>query len=130
MSTGSTDLAEMLRSLEAVARPGEYVFATVSTDDPIRELAGATIYEDEGLTVVLPRAEADAHGVSYDFVASWITLTVHSSLEAMGLTAAVSKALADEGIACNVLAGFHHDHLLVPTSAASRALEVLGSLPD
>ena len=82
----------------------------------------------KGLTVVLPRDEADSLGLSYDFVGAWITLQVHSSLEAIGLTAAVSAALTEAKISCNVLAGFHHDHLLVPVADADRALEVLHEL--
>jgi len=53
---------------------------------------------------------------------------VHSSLEALGLTAAVSAALTEAHISCNVLAGFHHDHLLVPVADADRALEILHEL--
>lgn len=85
----------------------------------------AAVREAEGLTVVLRRGEADRLGLSYDFVAAWITLQIHSALEAVGLTAAVSAALTHAGISCNVLAGFHHDHLLVPVADADRALNVL-----
>lgn len=130
MSAGSTDLAAMLRSMDATVRPDEYVYAKVAADSPVRERAAALIQEDEGLTAVLRRDDADASGVIYDFVAAWITLTVHSSLEAVGLTAAFSQALAAEGISCNVLAGFHHDHLLVPVSARDRALEAIRALRD
>ncbi|ELT46117.1 N-acetyltransferase [Arthrobacter nitrophenolicus] len=77
---------------------------------------------------MLPRAEADRQGLSYDFVGAWITLQIHSDLEAVGLTAAVSRALSEARISCNVLAGFHHDHLLVPVADAPRALEVLAEL--
>ena len=90
--------------------------------------AQAVVVEDEGVTLVLRRADADALGVSYGFVAAWLTLTVHSALDAVGLTAAFSRALGDAGISCNVLAGFHHDHLLVPAAARDRALAVLRSL--
>ncbi len=126
--TGSTDLAAMLATLEATARPDDYVFAVVAHDHPVVALAAATIEESEGLTVVLRRADADLHGVDYDFVASWLTLTVHSSLDAVGLTAAFSRALGDAGISCNVLAGFHHDHLLVPVESRDCALEALHAL--
>ncbi|WP_120006362.1 ACT domain-containing protein, partial [Nesterenkonia muleiensis] len=105
MSVGSTDLAAMLRSMDAVVRSDEYVYAQIGTDHPVRQCAAALISEDEGLTAVLRGEDADAYGVTYDFVAAWITLTVHSSLEAVGLTAAFSQSLAAEGISCNVLAG-------------------------
>ena len=130
MTPGSTDLRAMLATLEAVKRPAEYIYAVVDRKDPIVSLAAATIAEDEGLTVVLRKDDADAHGIPYDFVAAWLTLTVHSSLEAIGLTAAFSTALGDSNISCNVLAGNHHDHLLVPVAEADRAIEVLRGLRD
>ena len=74
------------------------------------------------------RERADALGVSYDYLAAWITLRVHSALDAVGLTAAVSTALAGAGISCNVIAGYHHDHLLVPADRAADALEALSGL--
>lgn len=128
MSAGSTDLQAMLATLEATVRPDAYVYAVVEPDHPAVALAAATIGEDEGLTVVLRQADADSHGITYDFVACWLSLTVHSSLEAVGLTAAFSRALGDAGISCNVLAGFHHDHLLVPAVERDRALAVLRAL--
>jgi len=130
MSSGSTDLRAMLATLEATICPDEYVYAVVGRDHPVVSLAAATIAEDEGLTVVLRRTDADAHGIHYEFVAAWLTLTVHSSLEAVGLTAAFSSALGEADISCNVLAGLHHDHLLVPTAEATRALGVLRGLRD
>lgn len=128
MTSGSTDLDAMLGSMDATVRPDEYVYATVAGNHPSRHRAEAVIQEDEGLTVILRREDAEAHGLDYHFVASWITLTVHSSLEAVGLTAAFSQALAAEGISCNVLAGFHHDHLLVPVRDTDRALAALRRL--
>ena len=44
------------------------------------------------------RDVADANGLSYDYVAAWITLQVHSSLAAVGLTASFSAALAQAGV--------------------------------
>lgn len=72
------------------------------------------IREVEGTTYVLPQADADKLSLKYDFVASWISLQVHSELGAVGLTAAFSEALTQAGVSCNVLAGFYHDHILVP----------------
>ena len=68
---------------------------------------------------------ADSLKLEYSFVASWITLTVHSSLEAVGLTAAFSKALSQEGISCNVVAAFYHDHIFVGKNDADKAMEIL-----
>ena len=77
---------------------------------------------------IVDRATADARSWTYDYVAAWMTLRVHSSLAAIGLTAAVSRALADQGISCNVLSGYFHDHLLVPVERASDAMAALHRL--
>jgi hypothetical protein len=117
---GEKDLRTLLAAMHPVRRDGEYVHVLWPHG---KELAGgiaAAVREAEGLTVVMPRAEADGLGLSYDFVGAWVTLQVHSSLEAVGLT--------DAGISCNVLAGVHHDHLLVPVAGAERTLEVLRRL--
>jgi len=123
---GVTDLDELLLTMRPEPRDGEFVIVASEADLP----AEAVIRESEGTTLVLRREQADAAGIPYDFVAAWITLTVHSDLAAVGLTAAFSTALADAGISCNVLAGFHHDHLLVPADRRDDALEVLNALSE
>ena len=128
---GDRDLARMLATLRADLREGEFVFATAPGDAPAPAwvaLAEATVREAEGLSCVLRRADADAHGLAYDFIAAWLSLRVHSALDAVGLTAAVSAALAGQGIACNVVAGFHHDHLLVPADRLDAARDALAGL--
>lgn len=122
------DLYTLLASMHPELREGEFVYVHWPDGKPLPGAIAAAVREAEGLALVLPRAEADSLGVSYDFVGAWITLQVHSPLEAIGLTAAVSAALAEAKISCNVLAGFHHDHLLVPVADADRALEVLHEL--
>lgn len=126
---GTTDLGQLLRTLEPVRRDGEFVYATV-VEVPAGLPVEAMVREPEGLTVVVRRDAADIHGIRYDYVAAWITLTVHSSLEAVGLTAAFATALGREGISCNVLAGHHHDHILVATADAERAMDVLRALAE
>ncbi|WP_395402368.1 N-acetyltransferase [Arthrobacter sp. UC242_113] len=126
--TGEKNLQTLLASMRPVVREGEYVYALWPHGKPLAGHIEAAVREAEGLTVVLPRAEADAMELPYDFVAAWITLEVHSALEAVGLTAAVSRALTQARISCNVLAGFHHDHLLVPVGDSARAVEVLSEL--
>lgn len=114
--------------MHPVRRDGEFVYVLWPHGKPLGGGIMAAVREAEGLTVVMPRADADSAGLPYDFVGAWITLEVHSSLEAVGLTAAVGAALTEAKISCNVLAGFHHDHLLVPVADADRALEVLHEL--
>lgn len=128
--TGEKDLRTLLATMHPVRRDGEFVYVLWPHGKPLAGGIAAAVREAEGLTVVMPRADADGLGLSYDFVAAWITLEVHSSLEAVGLTAAVSAALTEAKISCNVLAGFHHDHLLVPVADAERALEVLHELVE
>lgn len=126
---GMTDLDEMLRHLTVSRRDGEFVFVLVPTLEAAAALRpAAMVGEDEGVTAVIDRATADRAGLTYDYVAAWLTLQVHSSLAAIGLTAAFSAALADAGISCNVLAGLHHDHLLVPADRSDSAILALEGL--
>jgi hypothetical protein len=127
--SGERDLARLLAALRVSVRDGEFVFVSAPAGEAAwAAVAEASIREDEGISYVLPRARADAHGLGYDFVAAWLTLDVHSALDAVGLTAAVSGVLADHGIPCNVLAGVYHDHLLVAAERRDDALAALASL--
>lgn len=126
---GETDLSRLLQSMTPQLNPGQYVFCCVAADHDCGALHPiASLREAEGLSLVLPRDIADAHGLRYDYVAAWITLQVHSSLAAVGLTASFSAALAQAGLSCNVVAGFHHDHIFVPIERAERALSTLRAL--
>lgn len=127
--SGETNLARLLRSMTPQLNPGQYVFCCVPVEHDCSALQPiASLREAEGLSLVLTRESADAHGLHYDYVAAWITLQVHSSLAAVGLTASFSAALAQAGISCNVVAGFHHDHLFVPSERAEQALSTLRAL--
>ncbi|WOP19455.1 ACT domain-containing protein [Raineyella sp. LH-20] len=122
-----TDLGQLLATLTPRLSAAPVVYTVVDAlPDGCRVFA--TVRETEGLTLVLDRQEADRLGLSYDHVAALITLQVHSALEAVGLTAAVSTALAAHGISCNVIAGAYHDHLLVPWERRTEALTVLDAL--
>lgn len=124
---GETDLAKMLATLDVDRRPGRFAF--VSGDHPgLRSVAVAMIEENEGTTLVVPVASAREAGLAVEFEAAWLTLTVFSALEAVGLTAAFSAALGEVDIPCNVLAGYHHDHLLVPVDRVDDAVEALLAL--
>lgn len=121
------DLDRLLATLDVERRPGRFTFVTGDWPS-LRPLAAAIVHEEEAPTYVVRSDQARAVGAPVVFEAAWLTLTVHSALDAVGLTAAFSRALADAGIACNVLAGFHHDHLLVPADRADDAVAVLRSL--
>jgi ribosomal protein S18 acetylase RimI-like enzyme len=125
---GERDLAALLAGLSPRLHDGAYVFTTVAGAVPEGATPVVVVDEDEGRTLVLRRTQADERGLPYAFVAAWITLQVHSALDAVGLTAAVSRALTEAGISANVVAGFHHDHLFVPYDRADKAVEVLRAL--
>jgi hypothetical protein len=126
--TGEIDLEQMLADLRVDIRADTYCMVSLSApNEELRTSAAAMIVEDEAVTLVVTTAQADANGLPYDFPAAWLTLEVHSSLHAVGLTAAVARMLSDEGIPCNVLAGFYHDHLLVPAGEGQRVKEILES---
>jgi hypothetical protein len=117
----------MIARMAPLLDPESYVFA-VAPDDGVAARALATIREAEGLSVILTRAEARAAGLPDDAPMRRITLTVHSALDGVGLTSAVAQALAARAIPCNVVAGFHHDHLFVPEAQAEDAMAALDAL--
>lgn len=90
----------------------------------------ATFKESKGLTLVLIKDKADEARLNYEGVFRQITLTVYSSLEAVGLTAAVSTKLASKGISANVIAAYYHDHIFVSSSQAEQALLALKELSN
>lgn len=123
------NLPTLLHEMRPILHPGEYVFCTISDKNLVNNVDFIGLFQEtEGWTVVLAREVADELGLQYSFVAAWITLTVHSALEAVGLTAAFATALAEVNISCNVVAGFYHDHLFVPVEQAELAMERLGDL--
>ena len=126
MHPSTQALNTLLRTLHPVRQPGVYVYCAVPLDTDLAGIpAVATVREAEGLTVILEEQAARFRGLEPRFRAAWITLTVHSALDAVGLTAAVSTALAARGLSCNVVAAVHHDHLFVPVDAADEAIDTL-----
>jgi hypothetical protein len=124
---GKRALDALLLEMRPQRRTGRFVFVTVPTVlEGVESVA--SVWEPEGLSLVLEQAEADRLGLDYEFVAAMITLGVHSALDAVGLTAAVARALADADMSCNVVAGRFHDHLFVPVERAHEALGLLAAL--
>ena len=115
------------KDIEPRLYPEAYVFVSVPEVPPGAQ-PFAVIREDEGTTLVTTRDEADRAGLSYGYVAARITLTINSALSDVGLTAAVSRVLADAGISCNVIAGLAHDHLFVDADRAPEAVALLRRL--
>ncbi len=127
--TGEKDLKKLLLTLKPILNDGKYVFCTTKDVTQISpEDAIMTFCEREGTTFILEQELADKLNLQYSYVAKWITLSAHSSLEAVGLTAAFSQALARENISCNVVAGYYHDHIFVDEKDAVKAMAVLHKL--
>ena len=125
-STGEFDLLTLIVQMSPSL--DDQIWAFVSVDDVsseyLAEHALATFRETEGTTLIVPWERAEEFDVSSEPMAR-ITLNIHSSLEAVGLTAAVSQALASEAISANMVAGFYHDHIFVPQTAGERAVACL-----
>jgi hypothetical protein len=126
--SGEKDLEKLLTSLAPYLMDDVFVFCTIqdAAYGDYAELSPlASFREEEGLTLLLTRENADKAGLKYTATFKCITLKVHSSLEAVGLTAAVSRRLADLGISTNMMAAYYHDHILVPVEKAADALSAL-----
>ena len=125
------DRAGMIRGMAPVLDPERWHFCLVSDPETAAQVTPlATFREDEGLSQILSEHEAVELGLSTDMPMARITLTVHSALDGVGLTAVVATALADADIPCNMVAAFHHDHAFVPLDDAPRALAILKALAD
>jgi hypothetical protein len=124
-----SDLRELLRHMQPVLNQGVYVYTCVPFDHDLSRLQVlASIREQEGLTLVMEEPQALMAGLPILFRAAWISLHVHSDLQAVGLTAAFANALGAVGISCNVIAGAHHDHIFVPLEKAKAAMQALQDL--
>jgi len=124
-----SDLKTLLARMQPELHPGRYAFVALPAGVALdQSQIVASIREPEGLSVILPEQAALELDAPIAFTAAWISLTVHSDLAAIGLTAAFSRALEHAGISCNVVAGVHHDHLFVPVEQAQAAMDALHAL--
>jgi len=129
--SGETDLQKLLQGMKPKLNENEFVFCTLDSIQAANALNPLCVFQEaEGVTVIIPKHQADAAPLPYSVVCSWITLTIHSSLEAVGLTAAVSKTLTEENISCNVVAAYYHDHIFVPVQDAQRAMTALEKISE
>ena len=126
---GIIDINTLLKEMKPVLDETKYVFTTKEcfelTEEIVKLKPIATFLEKEGMTLVISQEQADIHHFTYGVVLQKITLEVHSSLEAVGLTAAISAALTKKNISANVIAGHYHDHVFVPYHQAQLALQTL-----
>jgi hypothetical protein len=129
--SGETNLNTLLKNMTPILNEGDYVYCNVPTITlaDIADILGL-FKEEEGFTIILKKEIADQLHLEYSYIAAWITLTIPSSLEATGLTAAFATALAQENISCNVVAAYYHDHIFVAKKDADRAMEALKRLSE
>jgi uncharacterized protein len=125
---GESNLSVLIKNMRPVLHEGEFVFCSLPNASFENENIIFCFKEREGITTVCTRAYAVEHQYAFLSVFAWITLDIHSSLEAVGLTAAFAHALAQKHISCNVVAGFYHDHLFVQHEKATLAIQVLHEL--
>lgn len=115
--------------LNPILHPDRYVFCTLKNIIPINGMdILMTFQESEGTTLILKKETAELHQLDYTFIASWITISTQTPLDMIGLTARFSSALAEAGIACNVVAAFYHDHIFVDARDALKAKNILAAL--
>ncbi len=128
---GEKDLNILMKTMKPKQNSGDYVFCVVN-DLSIFNADEIVLFfrEEEGDTVIIKKELADSLKLEYSFIASWITLTVHSSLDAVGLTAAFSSALSAAGISCNVVAAFFHDHIFVDKKDNEKTMTILNGFLD
>ena len=129
--SGEKNISKLIKDMSPKLNKGAYVFCALKKLDAIdRKDTLCEFKEKEGTTIVIEQKKADALNLKYNYVASWITLQVHSSLEAVGLTALFSKELAKHNISCNVIAGYYHDHIFVNKKDADNAMNVLNIISE
>lgn len=124
-------VSSLIKNISPELNSGEFVFCTVTDQKALEGInLICSFREKESITAILPRQAADERGLPYSFIAAWITLNVYSPLDSVGFTALFANALAKEGIGCNVVAAYYHDHVFVPVNEAERAMKVLQSLME
>lgn len=129
--SGEKNLEKLIASMAPNLSDIEYVFGLVATANyeqiALLEPKG-TFHEKEGITVILEKQKADESNIAYSSVFKCITLNVHSSLDAVGLTAAVATKLTKSNISANVIAAYYHDHIFIKSHDAGKALSALNEL--
>ncbi|NER16978.1 ACT domain-containing protein [Spongiivirga citrea] len=126
---GETNIVKLIKGMTPKLNEGEYVFSTIKDVSSIdRKDVLGEFKELEGTTIIIERRKADALNLEYEYIASWITLMIHSALDAVGLTALFSAELAKNNISCNIVAGYYHDHIFVDKKDAEKAMRALNNL--
>lgn len=126
---GEKNLTSLLNNMSPQLNNEDFVFCTTKESFDFTTLNPISIFnEEEGFTLILKKEVADKYNYKYEGIYKCITLKIHSSLEAVGLTAAVSTKLADNNISANVVAAYFHDHIFIPKNDADDAILALKEL--
>ncbi len=130
--SGEKDLETLLRSMRPKLSESHFVFCNTSPNrlSALKMKPLFVFREEEGVTIIIEKWQADSESLDYDDVWSWIALTVHSSLSAVGFLAAITAKLSENAISVNVASAYFHDHLFVPQEKASLAMQVLVDLQE
>ena len=133
MSQEKFELKDILGNLKPRILEGSFVFTT--SNDELDHLMKtfkpiATFREEEGITLVISKDEADKFNIKYDSLFRCISLGVHSSLNSYGLISSISSELTKKKISSNVFSGFYHDHIFVQADLADTAIQVINSLDN
>ncbi len=124
---GETDLQSLLKQMQPVLDDEQMVFCSLPTDEAEKYLTSCQGYyrEQEGVSLILNKRQADLDNLTYGPVFRRISLMVHSSLEAVGFLSRITEILAAQGISVNVVSGFFHDHLYINVKEAENAVMIL-----
>lgn len=129
--TAEKKLSKLIASMTPTLTPEVYVFATVERDFNCKGLTPRMQFlEEEGMTLILPKHEAETIGIHYEFPCHMITLNIHSALDAVGFLATITKKLASLNMGVNPVSGFYHDHLFIPEDRAEDAMTALKELSE
>ena len=126
--SGIKDLDILLSNIEPILDKDEFIFCTFPdyNSGQLTRLQPIGFFkEKEGITFIITKESAISEKISFDSTYCLISLNVHSSLEAVGLTAAVSTKLAEKNISANVVAAYYHDHIFIPADKAEQAMKAL-----
>lgn len=129
---GEHDLLRLLASMTPTLAEEEFVFITVDQNDrpTLQSVPICEFHETEGVTLIIPKLEAERSELEYAFPCRLITLNVHSSLSAVGVLAAITPYLAKAKISVNAVSAFYHDHFFVPSERAEEAMNILKDLTE
>jgi hypothetical protein len=124
---GETDLQSLLKQMQPVLDDEQMVFCSLPADEAEKYLMSCQGYyrEQEGVSLIIDKAQADLDNLIYNSVFRRISLMVHSSLEAVGFLSRITEILAAQGISVNVVSGYFHDHLYINVKEAENAIMIL-----